>query len=365
LEPDGYLNFMKRSAIILLFVLLVLKVQGQGMHAAINGLLLNDSLKNDSITLVKGLVAAKYFKNESVTVPIINNRFSLPGLDSYPQMYRVIFSSDSGRRVWRWGVIFIDNSTTSLKLDYLKDECINSNGAITAEFQNKFIPFMAGPKYDCSLNSFYERSSNEDPGFESKLIEYVRKNPSSYVALWSLVERFSLFGHTTIKESILNSFAQDIKSSKVWKTLRDDIQEALIKENARFPHINVKTTQLNFSELKLPKAKYILLDYWFSRCRPCLDTIPYLKRLYSRYHERGFEIVSISTDKTKDIAIWQQRIKEYGLIWPQYLDENAIGANRLAINSFPTTYLLDSNGIMIRKNISPPELEKLLDEKLK
>jgi len=356
---------MKRSAIIPILILIVLKVQGQGNHVAMKGLLLNDSIKNDSITFVKGLVPAKYFENANVSVPIIYNQFTLPGLDSYPQMYRVIFASDSGRRVWRWGVIFIDNTTTSLKLDYLKDECIYSDGATASEFQKKFIPFMVGQNYDCSLNTFYELSSNEDSKFEYKLIEYVRKNPSSYVALWSLVERFSLFGHSTIKESILKYFAQDIKRSKIWKTLSNDIHQALIKENAQFPNMNLKTTQLNFSGLKIPKAKYVLLDYWFSRCRPCLDTIPYLKRLYSRYHKLGFEIVSVSTDKTRDVPIWQQRIREYGLTWTQYLDENAIGANRLSINAFPTTFLLDSKGILIKKNISPAELEKLLKEKLK
>jgi thiol-disulfide isomerase/thioredoxin len=356
---------MKKSALILFFTIIVCYAQGQHKKMPIQGSIVNDSLKRDSVLLTKGGIAAAYFEQKDVSVPVINGTFRLSNSGSYPQMYRVLFASDKGMRVWRWGVIFIDRSTTRLQLDYLKDECFQVNGTTASEFRDKFIPFMLGREYDCSTNSFYELSSNEDSGFEFKLMEYVRKNPSSYVALWSLVERFSLFGHTMLRENILNSFARNIKSSWIWKLLRSDLLQAPIKENFKFPNIQLKTIQLEASQLKIPKAKFVFIDYWFSRCRPCLDTIPYLKKIYSLYHSKGLEIVSISTDKTKDIAIWQRRVKEYGLIWPQYLDENAVNANKLSVNSFPTTFLLDENGIMIKRNISPADLEKLLKDKLK
>lgn len=341
----------------------------QGQHKnlprPIQGSIVNDSLKADSVSLTTGVIAPKYFEQKKISAPVINGGFRLNNSGSYPQMYRALFASDRNMRVWRWGVIFVDKSTTRMQLDYLKDECIQVGGTTAAEFQDKFIPFMLGKGYDCSMNFFYELSSNEDTVFELKLMEYVHKNPSSYVALWGLIERFSLFGHTVLRENILNSFAQNIKRSQIWKMLRTDLEQAPIKENSRFPDMSLKTAQLEAGHLKIPKAKYVFIDYWFSRCRPCLDTIPYLKKIYSLYHDRGFEIVSISTDKTKDVTIWQRRIKEYGLIWPQYLDENAVNANKLSVNVFPTTFLLDENGTMIKRNIPPAELEKFLNDKLK
>jgi len=47
--------------------------------------------------------------------------------------------------------------------------------------------------------------------------------------------------------------------------------------------------------------------------------------------------------------------------WINYLDESGSEVSPLGINSFPTNYLLDGKGVILKKNISLIDLEMLLE----
>ena len=109
------------------------------------------------------------------------------------------------------------------------------------------------------------------------------------------------------------------------------------------------------------RKKYLLIDFWASWCNPCRKEIPNLKKLYAQYSEKGFEIVSISIDKKKEE--WEKALKEEQLAWPNFLDETGV-ASLYKVRLVPTTYLIDSEGVMIGENILGEELTNRLKELL-
>lgn len=60
------------------------------------------------------------------------------------------------------------------------------------------------------------------------------------MALWSLIERFNLFGQTEIRQKTLNYFSNTIKKERIWNLLSNDIRKSRIKENKKFPSIELK-----------------------------------------------------------------------------------------------------------------------------
>lgn len=333
---------------------------------SIKGQITGKTMAEDSIFFVAGRIAPKYFGGPIPAARIQDNTFLVEISVNYPQMRRILFQSDKGQRIYRKGAYFLDTSTRTMRVDYLAEECQQIEGTTAAEYRNTFIPFFAKASAgsDCHQLSFDELTWDEASRYDSTLYTYVQAHPASYVALWSLIERFSAFGHSQLRESTLALFAASVKASRPWQIAQQDMSNALIKQGAVFPSFRVAGVTQPPQQLQLPKAKYTLVDFWFCRCRPCIESFPALKKLYATYQPKGFEIVSISTDKTQEVPLWQKRIKEYELPWVQYLDENAVAANTLAVSSFPTTFLLDHTGKVLLKNVTPEELEKILAEKL-
>lgn len=97
------------------------------------------------------------------------------------------------------------------------------------------------------------------------------------------------------------------------------------------------------------RGKHVLLDFWGSWCKPCVDDLPGLKEAYERYRERGFEIVGIDYEMGKTAETVRPFLAEKGVPWVNGTPESvrSLVDDRFRINSFPTLILLDPKGVVI------------------
>lgn len=112
------------------------------------------------------------------------------------------------------------------------------------------------------------------------------------------------------------------------------------------------------------KGKYILLDFWASWCGPCIEEFKTLREVYAQYKKSApFEIVSISTDKSE--GAWKKALQNQQLPWVQLHDlpeDQAVASKRFAVTTLPTTFLIDPEGKIIKKNIRGNDLKVYLQE---
>lgn len=109
----------------------------------------------------------------------------------------------------------------------------------------------------------------------------------------------------------------------------------------------------------------LLIDFWASWCSPCRSANPGVVRLYNEFHEKGFDILGVSLDRGKDE--WLKAIEDDGLVWTQISDIKywqCEAAKLYAVNSIPSTVLLNEEGVIIAKNLSEDELKAKLIELL-
>lgn len=193
------------------------------------------------------------------------------------------------------------------------------------------------------------------------LLKFTKEHPNSYYALWQLVKKQKNDGYKVINENAFDNLSPKIKKSKLGLQFSKDITVAkqLLVGNL-FP-----AEQFNNPSKIILGEKYTLIDFWFSYCSPCIAQIPKYLDINKKYSGKDFQIVQISTDVTKNVDNWKRILKKYDLSWQSLLDENAKISMAFNINVFPTNFLLDSQGRILKRDISQDDLEIFLEANIK
>ena len=127
------------------------------------------------------------------------------------------------------------------------------------------------------------------------------------------------------------------------------------------PDVNGKNVSL-----KDFRGKYVLVDFWASWCRPCLEENPNVVNSFNRFKSKNFTVLGVSLDKSKDN--WMQAIKAGGLTWTHisdlaYWDSKAVDIFKF--DGIPFNVLVDPEGKIIAENLRgeglPAKLEEVLN----
>ena len=134
---------------------------------------------------------------------------------------------------------------------------------------------------------------------------------------------------------------------------------------------------VNGNEVKLSsiKNKIILVEFWASWCKPCRVKHPELNRIYDTYKNAsfnnadGFEIFYVDLDDKK--KTWINAMEKDSIAHWKYHVADLVGMKKSEIpkqfqfEQIPTSYLIDSKGIIIGKDYSEDRLFHELKFRLK
>jgi len=108
-----------------------------------------------------------------------------------------------------------------------------------------------------------------------------------------------------------------------------------------------------------PREKPVLINFWASWCGPCKLEAPDLQKLSQKYQGKVdfYAINSTSNDNLEDAMAF---VESFKLTFPIPLDHKGEVTDLYQVNAFPTTYLIDRQGVIRQKiigTIDPKELE--------
>jgi len=95
----------------------------------------------------------------------------------------------------------------------------------------------------------------------------------------------------------------------------------------------------------------ILLSFWATWCKPCIEELNDYKKLYNDYKDDGFKMFAISTDDENTVAKVKPLAKSKGYNFPVLLDTNSDAVRLYYAQSVPYSVILDKKGMIIYSHL--------------
>lgn len=202
--------------------------------------------------------------------------------------------------------------------------------------------------------------------------QFIQTRPDAFISLYFLYTMQHSMPFDSL-DAIYAGLSPRYKTTTVAKDLSERITAIKATAPGR-PAIELKRKDMqgNLVTLSSLKGKYVLLDFWGSWCGPCRKSHPHLKEAYQKYRSRGFEIVGVAHERSKDLEgrrkSWLDAVKADGIGWVQVLDEDGSGEDNIVeaygVSAFPTKILLDKEGRIITRLVGndPKELDTALEK---
>ncbi|HIE45132.1 MAG TPA: TlpA family protein disulfide reductase [Flavobacteriaceae bacterium] len=151
------------------------------------------------------------------------------------------------------------------------------------------------------------------------------------------------------------------------KTTKEEKEEMLKAMSMRDPNANFVAGQMandfiaydidgNKISLKSLKGKIVVLNFWFTQCRPCVVEMPKLNELVKKYKDVVF--ISITFDK-KDVVKKFLSNREFNY---SHITGNETILSDYNVSTFPTHIIIDQKGEIILRKVG--DFIKEMDIKL-
>jgi thiol-disulfide isomerase/thioredoxin len=92
------------------------------------------------------------------------------------------------------------------------------------------------------------------------------------------------------------------------------------------------------------QGKPVLLNFWATRCPPCVSEMPYLQEIYNEWSETELILLAINIGESS--AKVKEFMQGHSLSLPVLLDTNQDIAQEYNIRYIPTTFLIGKKGII-------------------
>jgi len=342
---------------------------------------------NGEVTGAEGqTVSLKQYRNlqpaEVATTTVKDGKFTIRGNAPYPE-FCMLYVGDQGPVQF-----FVENSNIRILVDMKNIE----QSKVTGSKENDvFMEFVNGSgqyaQQQKKLYNSYEALSTSsvatqeavmnirmqleklNTDYSTFIINTLQKNSGKVSSAFIVVANNMMQSlNLSQLEQIAKGFDAKTDQSQWVKMIKDHIlslKRASVGQP--FPDITLKTPDdkpISISDYA-GKGKYVLLDFWAAWCGPCRQANPRVVELYKRYKDRGFEIVGISLDQSKEA--WVKAIKDDNLTWPQMSDLGywqSAAAKLYSVSSIPHMVLLGKDGKIIAKGIYVDELTARLADLL-
>ncbi len=124
--------------------------------------------------------------------------------------------------------------------------------------------------------------------------------------------------------------------------LAASVAGAVIAPAANAPDFTLRTMNGPNMRLQEQRGRVVMINFWATWCGPCRQEMPKLNKLYQKYGDSGFVLLSVNVDDDQrnaaDVAA------KLGVSFPVLWDTDKTVSKLYDLNTMPSTVLIDRDG---------------------
>jgi thiol-disulfide isomerase/thioredoxin len=338
----------------------------------------------------KDTVKLSYFENNAIVTDsaiAVDGRFAFKGRISQPTLTYISLQKpinpnqvrDNYRFYLEEGTLLLSakdslrNSTVqskSVNADYQQLEKATSpwlkrlielrTKAMTTSPEERKTPAFAAleKEYAASIDSM-----------EAIRIRFVKAHPASFMSL----ESINVIAGNTMQfrktAPLFETLSPALKQTPLGKDFAARLETAKKTQTGvvmpSFTSLDTARKEVHLNEV-VQQAKVTLVDFWASWCGPCRAENPNVVKAFNAFHEKGFDIISVSLDDNADR--WKAAIIKDGMPWHHVSGlkkwEEPV-AQFFGIQGIPDNFLLDEHGKVVARGLKGEALYNKIADMLR
>lgn len=241
------------------------------------------------------------------------------------------------------------NSRENPQFDSIKLAIDTAYLKLLENHKNYTIDFIKSNRYSlASILALYQQYNQTTPVLNSR----------DDFELFRLVDSvlYPLHPNNTLVANLHNNVNKISAQLRIY-----DKRESMLTEGQKLPNIELPLFKDDTIKLYDVKSRFILVDFWASWCNECIPNNKKLKGLYNDFSSKGFQIVQVSLDENPNALAKALEIDSIPwIVVADFKQWNSPIVDTLSVNSIPSNYLINSQGIIQARNLTLNELESVL-----
>ncbi|HAM11597.1 MAG: hypothetical protein A2X05_00830 [Bacteroidetes bacterium GWE2_41_25] len=275
----------------------------------------------------------------------------------------------------------VTGSAGSEKLQVLDNNLIETRKKLDS-LSNAYASATGEPGFDITGPMLETRFNDLIKEQRRKNIEFIITNTTSLASIKALYQHidpdtYVLYDPKDLQylKIVTDSLKKYYPNSKHVQALARDFENELSQMYAgQLERLSeqIEPLQLNPDllnpegkriSLESQRGKYVLLTFWSVQSKECIAENLELKKYYSLYNKKGFEIYQINLDPNENM--WKSAVKFDELPWISTREDepgNPVTARLFNVRELPANYLFDREGNIVASNLHGRTLKLKLEQ---